>query len=155
VKRKALIIDDEAVLARNLKLYFERSGYRAAVASSAEDGLRKIETDRPDIVLLDLQLPGMSGMDLLLRLKISSPEIRVVMFSGHGSVETAVQALRLGACDFLTKPLELEHLRKVADGILGISAPPPAAAKPAAPATGQGAGLLHRLKRDLCRLIAS
>ena len=114
-----LIIEDETVLAKNIRLYLERAGYEASTAESAEDGLRQISDFRPDIVLLDYQLPGRTGLELLADLKKRDPDIVVIMMTGQGSVGLAVEAMKLGAVDFLTKPVVLEKLKLLIEKILG------------------------------------
>jgi DNA-binding NtrC family response regulator len=114
-----LIIEDEVVLAKNMRLYLERAGYDAQVVESAEDGLARLEDFRPDIVLLDHQLPGRNGLDLLGELQRTEPGIKVVMLTGQASVDMAVEAMKLGAADFLTKPVALGKLKLVIDRVLG------------------------------------
>ncbi len=106
-----LIIDDETVLAKNIKIYFERAGYDVRAALSAEDGLRQLDVFKPDVVLLDYHLPGMNGIEMLAALRKADPAIKVVMMTGQGSVDLAVKAMKLGAVDFLTKPVVLEEMR--------------------------------------------
>jgi DNA-binding NtrC family response regulator len=114
-----LIIEDETVLAKNMRIYLERSGYEARTAHSAEDGMEQLESFRPDVVLLDYQLPGMNGLELLAKLHRTEPGIKVVMLTGQGSVDMAVKAMKLGAVDFLTKPVALGQLKLMIDGVLG------------------------------------
>lgn len=106
-----LIIEDEAVLAKNIRIYFERAGYEVRAAHSAEEGLRQLDIFKPDLVLLDYQLPGMNGIEMLTELRRIDPAIQVVMITGQGSVDLAVEAMKLGAADFLTKPVILEKMR--------------------------------------------
>ncbi len=114
-----LIIEDESVLAKNIRLYLERAGFDVRTAESAEDGWQQIGEFRPDIVLLDYQLPGRNGLDLLADLKSQHAGIPVVVLTGQGSVDLAVEAMKLGAADFLTKPVVLGKLRLVIEKILG------------------------------------
>jgi len=114
-----LIIEDETVLAKNIRLYLERSGFDVRTAESAEDGLQQIEEFRPDVVLLDYQLPGRNGLDFLAQLHRQDPGIPVIMLTGQASVDMAVEAMKLGAVDFLTKPLILGKLKLVIDKVLG------------------------------------
>ncbi len=114
-----LVIDDEAVLAKNIRLYLERSGYEVRTAESAEEGERLLEEFRPDVVLLDYQLPGRNGLEMLARLKRLGGGIPVIMLTGQGSVDLAVEAMKLGAVDFLTKPVVLGKLRLAIEKLLG------------------------------------
>ncbi len=110
-----LIIEDEATLAKNMKTYLERHGYEARIAQSAEEGFQQLETFKPDVILLDLRLPGMNGPEALTRIRQRSPEVKVVMITAHGNIETAVDAMKAGAYDFLTKPLALAKLKVLLD----------------------------------------
>jgi two-component system response regulator AtoC len=114
-----LIIEDEAVLAKNIRLYLERSGFEVRTAESAEDGQQQIDEFSPDIVVLDYQLPGRNGLDFLATLHRQNPGIPVIMLTGQASVDMAVEAMKLGAVDFLTKPLALGKLKLVIEKVLG------------------------------------
>ena len=113
-----LIIEDEEVLAKNIRIYFERAGYDVRAAVSAEDGLRQLDAFKPDVVLLDYQLPGLNGIEMLAALRKVDPAVKVVMLTGQGSVDLAVKAMKLGATDFLTKPVVLEKMRVLIDKLL-------------------------------------
>jgi DNA-binding NtrC family response regulator len=110
-----LIVDDERTLARAIKAYLEESGYEAEVAGDAETALPLLTTLRPDVVITDVRLPGMDGITLLRRIREFDPGISVVVMTAHGSIEGAVEAIKLGAFDYLKKPVDLEELRLVAD----------------------------------------
>ena len=104
-----LIIDDEEPIAWALRRAFEREGFRAAVSGSAEDGLKKAAADPPDVVFLDVRLPGMDGLSALARLKAAAPGVAVVVITAHGNLDTAVKAVAGGAFDYLAKPFDLAH----------------------------------------------
>jgi two-component system response regulator AtoC len=110
-----LIIDDEERFARNMANYLEREGHAVRVAASAEKGLSEVAEFRPDLILLDIRLPGMDGLEALRRLRESDPDVRVVMVTAHGNVQNAVDALKAGAYDYLTKPLILRDLKRLVD----------------------------------------
>ncbi len=114
-----LIVEDEATLAKNIKTYLVCNGYEADTASSAEEGLARLDSFKPDAVLLDLRLPGMDGLAALARFRAADPNMNIIMITGHGSVETAVDAMKSGAYDFLTKPVSLMKLRLLLDKALG------------------------------------
>ena len=114
-----LIVDDELTLAKNIATYLERAGYDAAVASSGEEGLRQLESFRPEVVLLDYALPGMNGIEVLHRIKAFDPALPVLMMTGHGSETVAVEAMKAGAGDYLIKPLVLSELRLRLERMLG------------------------------------
>src|SRR5512147_3130900 len=103
-----LIVDDEAGIRQSLKGVLEDEGYKAALAESAEACLELLDKRAFDVVLLDIWLPGMDGLDCLQRIKQSDDAPEVIMISGHGTIETAVRATKLGAFDFIEKPLSLE-----------------------------------------------
>jgi len=108
-----LVVDDEQVLADAMGEYLRRFGYAVSVSSTGEDGLKAIDREPPDIVVLDYRLPRMDGLEVLRRIKASRPEIEVILLTAHGTVENAVEAMRVGAFDYLSKPLDLEELRLV------------------------------------------
>jgi DNA-binding NtrC family response regulator len=105
-----LIIEDETVLAKNMRTYLERHEYEVECAESAEDGIARLDRFAPDAVVLDFNLPGMDGLQALERIRAQCPATPVIMVTGHGSVETAVEAMKAGALDFLTKPVPLAKL---------------------------------------------
>ncbi len=113
--RAILIIEDETTLARNLATYLERMGDEVRIAGRAEDGLTLLETWRPDIVILDHNLPGMTGLEALSRIRAIDTDARIIMVTGYGSTELAVEAMKAGAADFMTKPLVLSELKIVLD----------------------------------------
>ena len=104
-----LIVDDEEGIRRTLAGVLEDEGLSVEVAASGEDCLRAFERRVFACVLLDVWLPGIDGIETLEKLKTSYPETAVIMISGHGSIETAVRATRLGALDFIEKPLQIER----------------------------------------------
>ena len=106
-----LVVDDEHVLAGAMGDYLGRFGYAVNVKSTGEEALKVVDREPPDIVVLDYQLPRMNGLEVLRRIKESRPEVEVIMLTAHGSVESAVQAMKVGAFDYLSKPLDLEELR--------------------------------------------
>jgi len=109
-KDKILVIDDEAGIRSSLKGILEDEGYSVHTTDSGEKGLDLLKGKNFDLILLDIWLPAMSGLEVLERLKTSDEDTQVVMISGHGSIETAVKATKLGAYDFLEKPLSLEKV---------------------------------------------
>lgn len=111
---RVLIIDDEAPIRFSLRGILEDEGMEALEAPTAEEGLALVDSDAPDLVFLDIWLPGMDGLTALNALRASHPEVPVVVISGHGTIETAVSAIRQGAYDFIEKPLSLEKVVIVA-----------------------------------------
>jgi two-component system response regulator AtoC len=105
-----LIVDDDDQLRQTLVRRFQRQGNQVIEAASGEEALDKSARNRLDVVLLDLHLPGMGGIDVLGRLKEAQPDLEVLLLTAHGSVETAIQAMKRGAYDYLTKPFHLPEL---------------------------------------------
>jgi len=116
--RSVLIIDDETTLANNIAVYLERMGWSTEVAGTAEEGLALYAAARPDVVLLDHNLPGLSGLEALVRLRALDPKACVVMMTGFGSIDLAVAAMREGAVDYLTKPLALREVKLRLDRLM-------------------------------------
>jgi DNA-binding NtrC family response regulator len=110
---KILIVDDELVVRDSLAKWFASEGYTARSAGGAREALDLIQQMEFDIALIDIKMPGMDGMELQSRLREADPDLTVVIMTGYASVETAVQALKRGAYDYITKPVdpdELSHL---------------------------------------------
>lgn len=110
MKEKILIVDDEVGILETLSGILEDEGYQTYQSENAEDALKIIEKEDIDLVLLDVWLPGMSGIDAIKHIKGLNQQIAVIMISGHGNVEIAVQAVKFGAFDFLEKPLSIERV---------------------------------------------
>ncbi len=107
VQRSLLIVDDEEAVCWSLRRAFERLGYRVQVAVSAEEAFRLIGKPAPDAIILDVRLPGMSGLEALARLRQLAPSAAVIVITAHGNLSTAVQAVEGGAFDYLAKPFDL------------------------------------------------
>ena len=105
-----LIVDDEESIGDALKQVFEYEGHRVRVARNGPDALAMVEDPPPDVVFLDVKMPGMDGLEVLDRIRAEDPQALVVMISGHGTIDTAVDATRKGAYDFLEKPLDTDRL---------------------------------------------
>ncbi len=110
-----LIVDDERTLARSIKAFLNESGYEAEVAGTAEQALEMLERVRPDVVFLDVRLPGMSGIELLQRIREFDPAVPVIIMTAYGTIEGAVDAVKRGAFDYLKKPVDLDELKLLAD----------------------------------------
>ncbi len=113
-----LVVDDEAAIRDALRMILEYEGYRVLEASSGEDALSVLSRAHADAALLDIRMKGMSGLEALERIRALHPALPVLMVSGHGTIETAVSALRLGAQDFLEKPLERDVVLARIAGLL-------------------------------------
>ncbi len=107
---KILIIDDEPTLRESLQIALSGSGYEIKAARTGEEGLELFDKENPDLVLLDHWLPGINGDQVLQKMKEVNPEIPVIIMTAQGSVELAVQSMKMGAFDFLVKPFELDQI---------------------------------------------
>src|SRR4030067_2320587 len=105
-----LIIEDEVLLAKALCRSLGARGHDCMTVTTAEDGLRLLERTPVDIVLLDLQLPGMSGLEAIEHIRRIDPDIVVIMTTAYGTMASVVEAMRSGASDFLRKPLDTEEV---------------------------------------------
>ncbi len=110
MKSTILIADDEKNIREGLGEFLRMDGYSVVLAPDGEAGLRAVEAGDVDLVITDLRMPGMSGTELLKRVTGRYPSLPVIVLTGHGTVEDAVTAMRVGAYDFITKPVNLEHL---------------------------------------------
>ena len=108
---RILIVEDEGVLAQSIQRSLEREGHEVAAEKSAEAGLDALAAFDADLVLLDLLLPGMGGLDFLRTIREQGHEMPVIAMSAHGAVRIAVEAMRQGAYDYVTKPLDLQELK--------------------------------------------
>lgn len=114
-----LIVDDDSQLADNIRLYLERYDWETHVEYSAEAGLKKLKILHPDILLTDHMMTGMNGLDLIKKVQQIDAQIKIVMLTGEGSLQVAVDAMKAGASDYLAKPVSLAELKVVLDKTLG------------------------------------
>jgi len=105
-----LLVDDDEVLRERLAQAIRTRGYEVRTAGSAEEALREVTRESPEMAVLDLKMPGMSGLDLLKELRQQDPSTRVLMLTGYGSIATAVQAVREGAVGYLPKPADADEI---------------------------------------------
>ncbi len=109
-RNKILVVDDEHLIRWSLEQNLKKQGYEVVTAASGEDALRIAREEQPDLVLLDIQLPGISGIEVLEKLKDYDEELVVIMVTAQGGLEIAVNAMRLGAHDYVSKPFNLDEL---------------------------------------------
>ncbi len=110
MSKRVLIVDDEKNIRRTFGLILRGEGFAVSEAESGEEALRELEREDVDVVILDVRLPGMDGLQTLREMKRLAPDPLVIMISGHGTIATAVEATREGACDFLEKPCSKERV---------------------------------------------
>src|SRR5512136_3021394 len=107
---RILVIDDELGICQAIQRALHPTGYKVDTTTSGEDGLKKIKESGYDLVLLDVMMPGVSGIDLIASIHEYDPEIVCVIITGYATVELAVRAIKHGAYDFLTKPFSVDDL---------------------------------------------
>ena len=109
---KVLIIDDEQRFLKTTQTLLEKEGYQVLTANEGQAGLDILKKNVTDIVVLDVRMPGMNGIEVLRHIKADHPLVEVLMLTGHATMETAVEGLKLGAFDYLTKPCDIPILKQ-------------------------------------------
>ena len=120
MKKRILVVEDEEKLRRVIELQLMSAGFEVDKAGTAEEGLKLV--DRADLVLTDLKLPDMDGLEFLAQIRRQNAHVPVIMMTAFGTVETAVEAMKAGATDFLLKPFSLDHLMQVVNKALEVRA---------------------------------
>jgi two-component system nitrogen regulation response regulator NtrX len=105
-----LIVDDEPFILQSLSGILSDEGFEVSTASNGYEALKRIEEDSPDLVLLDIWMPGLDGIETLKEIKKNNPHIQVIIITGHGNIETAVKAIKIGAFDLIEKPLSIDKV---------------------------------------------
>jgi DNA-binding NtrC family response regulator len=112
-----MIVDDESIVRESFKRWFEKSGHRVLTAASGAEALRRLEAEPIDLLFVDIKMPGMSGLELLDRVSADFPDASVVIITAYGSIDTAVNAMKKGASDYLLKPFKPDQLDLVLEKI--------------------------------------
>lgn len=115
-----LVVDDEVSICQSLKAILEDEGYQVLVAGSGEEAIKIVAEEMPRLVLLDIWLPGIDGLETLKAIHTAHPNVLIIMMSGHGTIETAVRATKLGAFDFIEKPLSLDKVIILVNNALNV-----------------------------------
>jgi two-component system response regulator PilR (NtrC family) len=115
---RILVVDDEPSMQEFLEILLEREGHEVTLCASAQQALVALEADDHDLVISDIRMPGMSGIELLDRARELAPEALVIVITAHGTTESAVEAMKHGAWDYLTKPFSVDEIRLVVDKAL-------------------------------------
>lgn len=110
LKAKVLLVDDEADFLSTLAERLESRGLKVNTAASGEDAITKVDGQSYDVIVLDLAMPGIDGLETLKRIKAKQPEAEIIMLSGQGSIKTSIEAMKRGAEDFLQKPVNIGDL---------------------------------------------
>ena len=116
IPTRVLLVDDEKDFVEMLSLRLIEVGEKATAAYSGKECLETLENKEIDVVILDIKMPGMDGMETLREIKKRFPLVEVIMLTGHGSTETAVEGMKLGAFDYLMKPAYFDDLRTKLEG---------------------------------------
>ncbi len=123
-KSKILIVDDEPNIRRILQMAFEKSGFEASIAEDARVALGQLETFRPDVIVSDVTMPGLTGYELLREVKERTPETPFILMTAFGTIPQAVESIRNGAFEYVTKPFDLDHMKRVVNAALDQDAEP-------------------------------
>lgn len=107
---RILVVDDEHLIRWSLEQNLKKQGYDVMTAGTGEDALKMVREEQPDLILLDIQMPGINGLEVLEKVKEIDEDIVVIMVTAQGGLETAVNAMRLGAYDYINKPFNLDEL---------------------------------------------
>ncbi len=110
LKAKVLLVDDEADFLATLAERLEARGLKVNTAANGEDAVRKVDDQNFDLIILDLAMPGIDGLETLKLIKEKQPDTEIVMLSGQGSIKTSIEAMKLGAEDFIEKPVNISDL---------------------------------------------
>lgn len=110
---KLLIADDEQEFASTLVARLELRNFKVSMVTSGIDALEALEKDLPDVMLLDLKMPDLDGLEVLARLRVKYPKLQVIILTGHGSFEAGKEGMELGAYDYIMKPVDLSRLIEI------------------------------------------
>jgi len=113
---KILLVDDEVIFTKNMQRLLDARGYRATAVNSGAEAIRSLENEDFDVVVLDLKMPGMDGLTTLKEIKKLGLFTQTLILTGHGSIDSALEAVKLGAYDYLTKPCEIDELTAKIEG---------------------------------------
>jgi DNA-binding NtrC family response regulator len=113
---KVLLVDDEAVFTNNMAKLLTNRGYKVTAVNSGDAAIRALQDQSFDVVVLDLKMPGMDGITTLKQIKKLGLFTEILILTGHGSIDTALEAIKLGAYDYLTKPCEINELVAKVEG---------------------------------------
>jgi two-component system response regulator AtoC len=116
--RRILVVDDDATARRTLERFLSRLGYEVTIAASGEEAMLAVVTDQPDIVLSDIYMPGMSGLELQAKIAERTPYIKVILMTGKDDMPTTIKAMQQGAYDYIVKPIDLDRLEKTIEKLI-------------------------------------
>ena len=117
---KILLVDDEEVFTRNMSKLLSSRGYEVSAVTSGDAALRALESRAVDVIVLDLKMPGMDGLTTLKEIQKLGLFVQVLILTGHAAIDSALEAMKLGAYDYLTKPCEIDELVVKIEGAWGF-----------------------------------
>ncbi len=120
--KNVLVIDDDEKICWAFEQFLTDEGHRTVIANNAEEGLRKVQSETPDIILLDVRLPGMNGLEALKQIKTFQPEAIVIVMTAYDNVEITIQAMQLHAFDFIPKPINLDQVKTIINRVSQMQA---------------------------------
>src|SRR5208283_1916202 len=112
-RTKILVVDDDEKILFAFRQVFTREGYMCVVATNGPEALEMMLSEKPQIIFMDIAMPGLDGLETLQRMKVQSATVPVIMVTGHGTMQAAIKAIQLGAFDYLTKPLDITKVRDI------------------------------------------
>jgi two-component system, response regulator, stage 0 sporulation protein F len=149
---KILVVDDEFNVAQVLAEYLTEQGYQVATAHGGIEALTKIDLEKPQVILLDIRMPGMDGVEVLRRIRSFDTQVGILMISANDDVELAKQTIAMGAFDYTLKPVDFAYLSRAVDTMMARSpAQPPPDGGGAGAATPSAHNLLYDLALDIFR----
>ncbi len=113
-----IVVDDEPVICQQLERLYTHSGYSVIIANSADEALQRLESRNIDLVVTDIRLPGLSGIELTKRIQENHPDVPVIVITGYGDIDTAVEVLKLGASDYILKPFSAAAIQESTRAVL-------------------------------------
>jgi DNA-binding response OmpR family regulator len=149
---KILVVDDELNVAQMLAEYLTEQGYQVATAHGGIEALTKIDLEKPQVILLDIRMPGMDGVEVLRRIRSFDTQVGILMISANDDVELAKQTIAMGAFDYTLKPVDFAYLSRAVDTMMARSpTPTPPDQGSAGPAMSSAHNLLYDLALDIFR----
>ncbi len=119
--RRVLVVDDEPKMQRVLEILLKRKGHDVICVGSGEQALVELQSSPVDLIISDLRMPGMSGIDLLKAVRAMASDVPVIILTAFGTVETAVEAMKVGACEYIVRPFDVDALELSIDRVLALS----------------------------------
>jgi len=150
---KILVVDDEVAVAETLADFLTQQGYQVATAHSGVEALAKMDRDPPQVILLDIRMQGMDGVEVLRRIRSFDKQVGILMISGHGDIDLAKQTIEMGAFDYILKPVDFAFLSRAVDKMIAQASMSVAPSAERAPETTPSShNLLYDLAAEIFRV---